>query len=81
MFSNLNFVDYVIIVSGALLCLKRIADMQRYHRVRVVLLTSILSLIPILFFLGYILTSGSYICTPPIQLNDTGAEHFTCTEM
>ena len=79
MFSDLNFFDYVIIVSGALVFLKRIVEMERYHLVRVVLLTSILSFVPIFFFLGYVLMSGSYTCTPPIEFNDT--EHFTCTEM
>jgi len=79
MFSNLNFFDYVIILPGLLLCFKRVAEMERYHLVRVVLLTSILSFIPIFFFLGYFLTPGSYSCTPPIDFNDT--EHFTCTEM
>ena len=81
MFSHLNFFDYVIILSGALVCLKRIAEMQRYHELRIVLLTSIFSVIVILFFLGYGLTFGNLGCTPPIQMNQSGAEHFTCTEM
>jgi hypothetical protein len=81
MFSNLNFFDYVIIISGALVCLKRVAEMQRYHELRVVILTAILSFIAIFFFLGHLFTQGSYICIPPIDLNDTSAEHFTCNEM
>lgn len=81
MFPNLNFFDYVIIISGALLCLKRVAEMQRYHKLRVVILTSILSFFAIVFFLGRLFTVGTYICTPEIHSNDTGAEHFTCTEM
>lgn len=81
MLSNLNFFDYVIIFSGALVCLKRIAEMQRYHKLRVVILTSILSFFVILFFLGHCLTPGSYSCTPPIDWNGAGTEHFTCTEM
>ena len=49
MFSNLNFFDYVIILPGLLLCFKRVAEMERYHLVRVVLLTSILSIVLLLF--------------------------------
>jgi hypothetical protein len=81
MFSNLNFLDYVIILSGALVCLKRIAEMQRYHELRVVILTSILSVFVILFFIGFGLTFGNPGCNPPIQMNQAGADHFTCTEM
>lgn len=81
MFSNLNFFDYVIILSGLLLCFKRVAEMERYHLVRVVVLTSILSFFVILFFLGYCLPFGTPVCTPPIQLNQAGTDHFTCTEM
>jgi len=81
MFSNPNFVDYVIILSGVLLCFKRVAEMERYHRVRVVVLTSILSFFVVIFFLGHCLTFGSFVCTPPIQWDDTDTEHFTCTEM
>ena len=57
MFSNFNFFDYVIILSGLLLCFKRVAEMERYHLVRVVVLTSILSFFVILFF-GFGLTFG-----------------------
>lgn len=80
MFSHLNFFDYVIIISGALLCLKRVAEMQRYHVLRVVILTSLLSFIVIFFFLGHLFTRGTYLCTPPIEFDDAGAEHFTLTE-
>lgn len=80
MFSNLNFLDYVIILSGALVCLKRIAEMQRYHELRVVILTSILSFFVVLFFLAYGVTVVDS-CNPPIQSNQAGADHFTCTEM
>ena len=81
MFSNLNFFDYVIILSGLLLCFKRVAEMERYHLVRVVVLTSILSFLVILFFLGYCLPFGQPGFNPPIQFNGAGLEHFTCTEM
>ena len=52
MFPNFNFFDYVIIISGALVCLKRIAEMDRYHELRVLVLTAILSAVAILFFVG-----------------------------
>ena len=81
MFSNLNFLDYVIILSGVLLCFKRVADMERYHLVRVVLLTSILSFFVVLFFIGIGRTFGFPVCNLPIGSNDAGSEHFTCTEM
>ena len=76
MFSNLNFLDYVIILSGLLLCLKRVAQMERYHLVRVVVLTSILSFFVILFFIGYGLSCGN-----PLQSNCGDNDNFTCTEM
>ena len=79
MFSNFNFVDYVILISGGLLCLKRVAQMERYHYLRVVVLTTILSFIVLLFFLAYGFTLGSphyyYYedCPSP--------EHFCLSEM
>ena len=75
MFSNLNFFDYVIIIPGLLLCFKRVAEMERYHLVRVVLLTSILSIVLILLFFRYSLSFD------PAELNSGDNDHFTCTEM
>ena len=75
MFSNLNFFDYVIILPGLLLCFKRVAEMERYHLVRVVLLTSILSIVLILLFFRYSLPFD------PVELNSGDNDHFTCTEM
>lgn len=76
MFSNLNFLDYVIILSGLVLCFKRLAEMERYHLVRVVVLTSILSFFVILFFIGYGLSCGNLL---PSNCGDN--DNFTCTEM
>ena len=59
MFPNLNFFDYVIILSGALLCLKRVAEMERYHDLRVVILTTIFSSVLIVSFLAYGFTLGN----------------------
>jgi hypothetical protein len=75
MFSNLNFFDYVIILPGLLLCFKRVAEMERYHLVRVVLLTSILSIVVILLFFRYSLPFD------PVESNCGDNDHFTCTEM
>ena len=77
MLSNLNFLDYVIILPGVLICLKRIAEMQRYHILRVVIITSILSIVVIHFFLVFGQTFGigkQFDCVPD-------GIHFTETEM
>jgi len=76
MFPNFNFFDYVIIISGALVCLKRIAEMDRYHELRVLVLTTILSIVVILFFLGYGLTFVNPLCD---CVSEDG--HFCQTEM
>ena len=76
MFPSLNFFDYVIILSGTLLCLKRVAEMERYHNLRVLVLTAILSYVVILFFVGYVLAP----CNPPlVDCVDDG--HFCLSEM
>jgi hypothetical protein len=77
MFPNFNFFDYVIIISGALVCLKKIAEMDRYHELRVLVLTAILSAVAILFFLGYGLTLGN-----PVFYDCASQDgHFCQTEM
>lgn len=58
-FTAADYADFLIIFSGVLLCFKRVAEMQRYHTLRVVVLTSVLSVFVILFFLGYGLRLGS----------------------
>ena len=57
-FSPADYADLFIIVSGAVLCLKKVAEMERYHMLRVVVLTSILSYFVVLFFIGYGFTLG-----------------------
>jgi hypothetical protein len=76
MFSSANYADLVIIISGVLLCLKRIAEMERYHTLRVVVITAILSYFVILFFVGYGLTLGH-----PRQWDCTNDEEFCYTDM
>ncbi|HSE16271.1 MAG TPA: hypothetical protein VLB46_04415 [Pyrinomonadaceae bacterium] len=75
MFANLNFLDYVIILSGIILCLKRVAEMERYHALRVIVLSVVLCFIGGLLFLFFAATFGEpypFDCLP---------EHFCHTEM
>jgi hypothetical protein len=76
MHSGLNFFDYVIMLSGFVLCLKRIADMERYHALRVVVLTSILGIVVLILVQAFAMTYFYYI-PPPCE--DDG--HFCLTEM
>lgn len=76
MHSGLNFFDYVIMLSGFVLCLKRVADMERYHVLRVVVLTSILGVIAVILFQAFAWTFFYYAPPPPCD-NDG---HF-CIEM
>lgn len=76
MFKNLNFLDYVIIFSGILLCLKRVAEMERYHALRVAVLSVVLGCIVGFLFLAFALSLGK-----PFQYDCVSDEHFTCTEM
>jgi len=55
MFSSLNpsdLGDYFVIAVGVLLLFKKIADMEKYHWVRVVFLALILSWFAVMFFIG-----------------------------
>ena len=52
-------VHFVTFLFGVILLLKRVAEMDRYHKLRVIVLTSILSCIAIYFFLAYGFTLGS----------------------
>jgi len=74
MISDFNFVDYVVIFFGVLLCLKRVAQMERYHYVRVIILTTIFGVIVVLFLLelGSMFDESQYDCTYP---------HYCQTEM
>lgn len=63
MLSTLNptdVLDAVVISIGVILLLKKIADMDRYHWARVVILTLILSWIVILLFVAYGIDNNSY---------------------
>ena len=67
MFPDLNFVDYVMVLLGLLLCFKKAAEMERYHYLRVIILTSIFSVIVVLFLLelGSMFDESQYDCTYP----------------
>ena len=57
---------------------KKIADMDRYHTLRVVLLTAVLSYFVILFFIGYGFTLGNpnrFDCVTTFT-DDTGGEYY-----
>ena len=53
MFPDFNFVDYLMMLLGILLCFKRVAEMERYLGLRVFVLTSILAAIVIFFFVAF----------------------------
>jgi ABC-type polysaccharide transport system permease subunit len=67
MIPDFNFVDYVVTFFGFLLCLKRVAQMERYHELRVIILTSIFGVIVVLFLLqlGSMFDESQYDCTYP----------------
>ena len=67
MFTDFNFVDCVMMLLGLLLCFKRVAEMERYHELRVIVLTSIFGVIVVLFLigLGSQFDESQYPCTYP----------------
>ena len=75
MFPKINFVDYVMMLFGALLCFKRVAEMERYHELRVFILTSILGAVVLVFLLSFAFTINN-----PIEYDYPSADHFTMTE-
>ena len=66
-----NIFDLVIVFTGALLLFRRVAHMERHHTLRVFLLTAVLSIGMICFFLAYGFTLGnpspSLNCCDPQQ--------------
>ena len=76
MFSTFNFLDYVILFSGVILCFKKVAEMERYHRLRVVALTLILSFCVVLVFNCLWLHDGN-----PILYDGVSEDHFTLSEI
>jgi hypothetical protein len=78
MFPDFNFLDFVIIILlGFILGVKRVAEMERYHTLRVVILAVVLSFIAGFLFLAFALSIN-----PPFQYDCVDSDgHFTCTEM
>ena len=52
-------IHILILVGGGILLLRKVAEIEGHHALRVVILTTIFSLPVILFFLGYGLTLGN----------------------
>ena len=78
MFPDFNFLDFVIIILlGFILCVRRVAQMERYHTLRVVILAVVLSSVAGFLFLAFALALDN-----PFQSGCNGSDgHFTCTEM
>jgi len=55
MLTNFDPINIFIFLSGIALLLKKVADMDRYHSLRVLLLTTFLSTIVISLFLYFVL--------------------------
>jgi hypothetical protein len=56
MFPDFNFLDFVIIILlGFILGVKRVAEMERYHTLRVVIVAVVLSFIAGFLFLAFAL--------------------------
>jgi hypothetical protein len=53
MFPDLNFVDYVMLLFGLLLCFKRVAEMERYYHLRVIIFTSIFGAMVVFLLLAF----------------------------
>jgi hypothetical protein len=51
--------EFLVVSIGVLFLLKRVAEMDRFHKVRVVVLTLILSWFAVMFCFGYGLELGS----------------------
>jgi len=52
MFPDFNFVDYVMVLLGLLLCFKKAAEMERYHHLKVIIFTSIFGTIVVFLLLA-----------------------------
>jgi len=72
-----NAIDLVVPLLGVFLVFKRVAEMDRYHMFRVMILTLILSFVAFLFFIGYGLSGGNPIETDCVD----GKVHYCHTEM
>ena len=76
MFSNPNLLDYVMLLFGLLVCFKKVAEMERYHDLRVIILTSIVGAIVLLFFIAFATAFDD-----AIHYDCQCADHFTLSEI
>ena len=77
MFPDFNFVDAVVMFLGVLFCFKKVAQMERHHNLRVIVLTAICGAILLLFFFWF-----SATLRDARDYDDAGgADHFTLSEM
>ena len=74
-FSFSNALDLVFFFTGVLLVFRKVAQMERHHTLRVFLLTAVLSIGVICFFLAYGFTLGN-----PPPLRDCCDQQFCLTE-
>ena len=78
MFDAVSVADFLIIVAGLLLLLKKVAEMERYHSLRVFVIATFLSCIVIYFFTLMALgLAGVSNCTPDYP----EADYFTLSEI
>ena len=79
MFDAASVTDFLIIVAGLLWLLKKVAEMERYHELRVFVITTFLSCIVIYFFVLMTLSPepGLSNCTP----DSSDADYFTLSEI
>ena len=71
-----NIRDLIIVFTGVLLLFRRVAQMERHHTLRVFLLTAVLSIGVICFFLMYGFTLGH----PPMWQDSCDPQHYCLTE-
>ena len=76
-FTLSNAYDLIIVFAGVLLLFRRVAQIERYHTLRVVLITAVLSVGLMFFFLLYGLTLGN---GPPPTLGSCEPQQFCVTE-
>ena len=77
MFPDLNFVDCVMILLGALFLVKKVAEMERYYHLRIIILTSIFGMIVVLFFIALVSALDDQWQYDYYE----GADHFTMSEI
>lgn len=77
MFPDFNFVDYVMLLLGLLLCFKRAAEMERYHHLKVIIFTSIFGAIAVVLLLA---VSAAFDDNFQYDYYE-GPDHFTESEM